>query len=31
MLAMSVFFTLTVLGGMGTMAWQALRREPEAS
>ncbi|MBL77877.1 MAG: hypothetical protein CL459_02735 [Acidimicrobiaceae bacterium] len=30
-LAMSVFFTLTVLGGMGTMAWQALRREPEAS
>ncbi|MDP6650246.1 MAG: hypothetical protein QF796_08940 [Acidimicrobiales bacterium] len=26
-LAMSVFFTLTLLGGMGTMAWQALRRE----
>ena len=24
---MSVLFTLTLLGGMGTMAWQALRRE----
>ncbi|HBM55304.1 MAG TPA: hypothetical protein DD388_01650, partial [Acidimicrobiaceae bacterium] len=28
-LGVSVFFTLTLLGGMGTMAWQALRREEE--
>jgi hypothetical protein len=26
-LGVSVFFTLTLLGGMGTMAWQALRRD----
>jgi len=30
-LAMSVFFTLTLLGGMGMMAWQALRREEDST
>jgi hypothetical protein len=28
---MSVFFTLTLLGGMGMMAWQALRREEDST
>ena len=28
-LAMSVLFTVTLLGGMVTMAWQALRRDEE--